>query len=94
VHGRPAGRGAACLRYPSPSTCGAAGRHTDRPDGIVGDDTPWARSFAPFARPKGLCAPMRGAPLKRWLLFPCAAAQPVFCRSSSGIQVCREVLIG
>jgi len=69
---------AARLRYPSPSTCGAAGRHTDRPDGIVGDDTPWARSFAPFARPKGLCAPMRGAPLKRWLLFPCAAAQPVF----------------
>lgn len=27
---------------------------------------------------RGLCARMRGAPLKRWWLFPCAAAQPVF----------------
>ena len=45
------------LRYPSPSTCRAAGRHTDNlPDGILGGDTPWARGFAPFAHAKGLCA--------------------------------------
>lgn len=48
------------LRYPSPSTCRAAGRHTDNlPDVILGGDTPWARGFAPFAHAKGLCARMR-----------------------------------
>ena len=65
------------LRYPSPSTCGAAGRHTDdRPDGLLGDDTPWARSFVPFARPKRLCARMRGAPLKQWLVAVSVRRRP------------------
>ena len=79
VHVSWAGRYAVRLRYPSPSTCGAAGRHAGHlPDGMLGDDTAWARGFVPLRTREGLCARMCGAPLKRWLLFPRASAQPVF----------------